>query len=244
VPPALVVSIERAIGAPIVGTQGVHGGMSSGPAASLSLADGRQLFAKTIAAQSNSKAHVLYARELEVLRLLPADVRHAPLVAGVNYDDWLSVVTEASTGPAIGPPWRWQRLYTLLAMASGWRTWTTGGHLVHLDARRDNVVPRPGGAWLIDWAHAATGVRWIDHAGLAVDVVASGHVGGERVGLSAARGTLTELPYEATRFVVAMAGMFRRNPLRDTPPAVPGLRAWQAERARALRPLVERLVSR
>lgn len=238
-PPALVTAIERTIGASVVGTEGVHGGRSSGPAAILSLADGRQVFAKAIAAERNSKAHALYARELDVLRLLPADVPHAPLVAGVRHDCWLAVVTEASNGPAVG-----ERLDILLAMTSGWRTWTAGPHLVHLDARCDNVVPGVGGAWLVDWGHAARGAEWLDHAGLAVDVVASGHIGGERVALSTARGILAGLPFEATRFVVAVAGMFRRNALRDPVHAVPGLRAWQAERARALRPLVERLVSR
>jgi hypothetical protein len=294
-PQPVVRSLERALGDRIVGFEAVHGGMSPGPAARLSLDGGRQVFAKAVAEQQNPKAHQLYACEIDVLRALPREIPHAPLVANVERDGWTVIATEAADGGVAGPPWRsqdvaavaaaldsvasqsdlpglppaverlpaldgWEHLATtsrdvlddwevrhldtLLAMTNGWRTWTAGRHLVHLDVRCDNVVRHRDDVWLVDWAHAATGARWIDQACLAVDVVASGHVGGERVAVSTARGILTGLPYEATRLVVAMAGMFRRNALRERVPAVPELREWQASRARSLRSLVERLVSR
>lgn len=296
-PRPLVRAVERSLAAPIVGVEAVHGGMSPGPAAVLTLRDGRQVFAKAVAAQQSAKAHALYAREVEVLSRIPEDVPHARLVTHVDLDDWLAIVTDAASGSAVGPPWRsqhvaattdavallaahsdvgglapavdrlpaldgwallaerpdvsdvldaWERdrIDTLVAMSRGWRTWTAGPHAVHLDVRCDNVVEHGDEVWLVDWAHAASGARWLDAACLAADVVACGHVGGDAVALRAATGMLAGLPFEAKRFVVAMTGMFRHNSLREPVPTAPTLRAWQADRARSLRPLVETLVTR
>ena len=296
-PRPLVRAVERVLDAPVVGVEAVHGGMAPGPAAVLVLGDGRQVFAKAVAAQQSEKAHALYAREVEVLASVPDDVPHARLVAHVLHHDWVVIVTEAASGTAVGPPWRsqhlaaateavaalsahtdvdglppaldrlptldgwellaerpdvgevldpWERehLGALIAMSRGWRTWTAGPHAVHLDVRCDNVVEHDDGVWLVDWAHAATGASWLDTACLAADVVACGHIGGEAVALRAAKGILAGLPYEATRFVVAMSGMFRHNSLRDPVRSAPTMRTWQAHRASALRPLVEALVSR
>lgn len=296
-PRPLVRAVERALGASIVGVEAVDGGMSPGPAAVMALGDGRQVFAKAVAAQQSAKAHRLYANEAEVLARVPDDVPHARLVAHVVRDDWVVIVTEAASGSVVGPPWRsqhvaaateavtllsahtdvvglppaldrlpsldgwellaarpdaaavldaWERehLGALATMSHGWRTWTAGGHAVHLDVRCDNVVEHEDGVWLVDWAHAATGAPWLDTACLAADVVACGHVGGPAVALRTAKGILAGLPYEATRFVVAMTGMFRHNSLREPVTSAPTMRAWQAERASALRPLVESLVTR
>ncbi|GAB3070380.1 hypothetical protein GCM10027053_38700 [Intrasporangium mesophilum] len=295
VPPGLHAALEAAVGARVVGTESVHGGMSPGPAALLTLTDGRQVFAKTVAASMSPSAHEFHRRELEVLRMLPGSVPHAPLVAGFEHDGWVTIVTEAADGTAVGPPWRsqhlasvadavatcaghvgieglapaverlppldgwrdlvhdrpdelddWERAHieSLVAMSDGWSIWTTGPHLVHLDVRCDNAVPHGEDVWLVDWASACHGAAWVDAASLALDVVASGHVGGPQVALSTARGMLARLPYEATRFVVAVTGMFRFYALKPERPGQPTFRDWQRRRSAALRPLVERLVSR
>jgi hypothetical protein len=294
-PPAVRAALERAVGARVVGTESVQGGRSPGPAALLTLSDGRQVFAKTVAALMSPSAHALYRREFDVLRMLPGSVPHAPLVAGFERDGWVTIVTEAADGTAVGPPWRsqhlasvadavaacaghvdldglvpaaerlprldgwhdlardrpdwlddWERAHLdgLVAMSDGWPIWTAGRHLVHLDVRCDNAVPHGDDVWLVDWAWACQGAAWVDAASLALDVVASGHVGGPQVGLSTARGMLSRLPYEATRFVVAVAGMFRLQSQLPDRQGQPTFREWQRRRSAALRPLVERLVSR
>lgn len=294
-PADLRAAIEAAVGSRIAGTESIHGGMSPGPAALLTLRDGRQVFAKAVAASMSSESHLLYLRELETLRVLPPTVPHAPLVAGVEHDGWVVVVTEAADGPALGPPWRsqdvatvadaiatsaalvdlptlapaiarmsdldgwrtladehpdrlddWERarINGLVEISDGWRTWTAGRHLVHLDVRRENAVPHGDAVWLVDWASACHGAGWIDTASLAVDVLASGHAGGHQVSLSVAQGLLAQLPYEATRFVVAVAGMLRCSSLLPAWPVLPTVRDRQGHRALMLRPLVERLVSR
>jgi hypothetical protein len=293
-PRALVRAVERSLGARVVGQEAVQGGTSSRVAARLSLDDERQVFVKAVAAQQDPRAFSRYAQEADVLRRLPEDVPHAPLLTSARHDDWFAIVTSAASGSAVGPPWRtqhvaavtdaitrtsgrtdvrglapaverlpaldgWQqlasrpevlddwergRLQTLVAMSDGWRTWTAGPHLVHLAVRCDNVVEHEDGVWLVDWGRAAAGAAWLDAAGLAVDVVASGHVGGGALALSTARGILAGLPYEATRLMVALAGTLRQSSLREPVAAVPGLRAWQAARAGALRPLLEATVTR
>jgi len=295
VPADLRAAVETAVGSPVAGTESVHGGMSPGPAAILTLRDGRQVFTKAVARSQSSRSHEWYRLELETLRTLPETVPHAPLVAGFELGEWVVIVTEAADGTALGPPWRsqdfasaadavavsaahtdvlglvpvldrlpsldgWRRLAdecpdrldewertrldSLVAISDGWQVWTAGRHLVHLDLRCDNVVPHASGVWLVDWAQACRGAAWIDAASLALDVVASGHVGGPQVAVGTARGLLSVLPYEATRFVVSVAGMFRHASLLSPWPAVPTIREWQRLRAQALRPLVERLVTR
>lgn len=294
-PADLRAAIEAAVGSRIAGTESIHGGMSPSPAALLTLRDGRQVFAKAVAASMSSRSHLLYSRELETLTVLPPSVPHAPLVAGVEHGDWVVVVTEAADGPALGPRWRsqdvatvadavaasaahldvpnvapatdrlpdldgwrtladehpdqldeWERerISGLVAISDGWRLWTAGRHLVHLDVRCDHAVSNGDEVWLVDWGSAAHGAAWIDAALLAVDVMASGHVGGQQVSVSLSHGLLSRLPYEATRFVVAFAGMLRRGSLLPASPALLTLRDWQRHRALMLRPLVERLVSR
>jgi hypothetical protein len=287
--------LERAVGAAVIGTEAVHGGMSPGPAAVLSLDDGRQVFAKAVAASVNSRSHALYAQEVDVLRVLPPSVPHAPLVARADHGDWIAVATTAANGGAVGPPWRsqhvaatadavgevarhpaprgivpaidrmpdldgWEalerenpceldefersRLGSLVAMSTGWRSWTAGDRLVHLDVRCDNAVEHGEDLWLVDWSSACAGARWVDEAMLALDVVGSGHVGGPATAVDMAAGMLARLPYEATRFVVAWTGMLRRNALLPPGPGLPAFRGWQRERAAALHPLLERLVPR
>jgi hypothetical protein len=161
-----------------------------------------------------------------------------------DLDGWRDLAQrDLDAGPTL-EPWEAVRIERLVAMSEGWRTWTAGERLVHLDVRCDNLVRDGDDVWLVDWASAAAGAAWIDGALLALDVVGSGHVGGTRVAVDMASGLLRRMPYEATRFVVAWAGMLRRNSLHPGPPGLPTFRGRQRERAATLRPLVERLVSR
>ncbi|HET8988102.1 MAG TPA: hypothetical protein VFN43_06285 [Humibacillus sp.] len=107
-PAGLVATLERSVGARIIGSESVNGGMSPGPAALLSLDDGRRLFAKAVAASVNSRSHELYRQECAVLRQLPDSVPHAPLLARVDHDDWIVLATHAADGAALGPPWHSQ----------------------------------------------------------------------------------------------------------------------------------------
>jgi len=128
-------------------------------------------------------------------------------------------------------------LPALVAMSDGWRRWSAGDRLVHLDPRCENLVGRGDDVRLVGWASASRGAAWTDSALLALDVVVSGHVGGPRTAVDLATGILAGLPYEATRFVVARAGSLRLRAL-----AAPEASADRS--AAAARALLERVVPR
>jgi hypothetical protein len=144
---------------------------------------------------------------------------------------------------AVDPSDDWEKRYVprLAARVEGWREWTAGSALVHLDVRCDNAIVHAGQATLIDWAYAAAGAWWLDQALLAADIVGSGHAQGKAV-VEALR-VLDACPPEAAAYVIAVAGMWRRNSTLAPVPALPTFRRWQRTRADALRPLLERLLS-
>jgi hypothetical protein len=129
------------------------------------------------------------------------------------------------------------RLPGLVAMSDGWRRWSAGDRLVHLDPRCENLVGRDDDVRLVGWSSAARGAAWTDSALLALDIIVSGHVGGPRTAVDLATGILAGLPYEATRFVVARAGSLRQRAL-TAPDASTG------RYADAARALLERIVPR
>jgi hypothetical protein len=100
-----------------------------------------------------------------------------------------------------------------------------------------------GSAVLLDWGYAAAGAPWIDLAQLAADVVATGHVLGPQAATDRAYRLLAELPSEASRFVVGLAGMWCIRAATITDTVMPGIAAWRRARSAALRPLVSRLIS-
>jgi hypothetical protein len=289
-PGALRERVARTVGAAVVDSAAVRGGMSPGPAAVLRLADGRRVFAKAVSAQVNPVSQRLFRWEAAALRTMPAAVPAPTLIGVAEADDWLAVVTSFVPGAIAGPPWTspavravseacartevtpappgapvavnrlpdldgWAKLAAepddlddwehrhigrLAAVASGWRTWTAGDRLAHLDLRGDNALvdPRTGHAVLIDWSYGCAAAPGLDRALLAVDVLAAGHVDGRPTALREAAGLLAATPPEAVRFVVAHAGMLRRNSTLPTHPGMPAHRGWQRGRYLALRPLL------
>jgi aminoglycoside phosphotransferase (APT) family kinase protein len=155
------------------------------------------------------------------------------------------------------PPDEWHAVHArpCADLVQGWRSWTAGRALAHNDLRSDNVLRAEGrGVTLVDWNFASAAAPWLDQAQLAADVMASGvsrsltRPAAETEGatsadaLDVALGLLAGLPEDAGRFVVALAGMLRRNSTLPAHPALPTMRSWQAARADRLQPLVEALV--
>ncbi|WP_323099977.1 hypothetical protein [Intrasporangium sp. YIM S08009] len=128
-------------------------------------------------------------------------------------------------------------LPALVAMSDGWRRWSAGDRLVHLDPCCENLVGRGDDVRLVGWASASRGAVWTDSALLALDLVVSGHAGGPRTAVDLATGILAGLPYEATRFVVARAGTLRLGALASSD-------ASADRRAASARALLERVVPR
>ncbi|SNS77846.1 hypothetical protein SAMN05421812_101755 [Asanoa hainanensis] len=88
----------------------------------------------------------------------------------------------------------------------------------------------------------SAGAPWLDAALLAADVVAAGHLDGPATARREALRLLADEPPEAARFVIAQAGMWRRNSTLPPHPGLPTHRAWQRARAAALEPLLADLL--
>lgn len=181
---------------------------------------------------------------VEAVRAAATDVADHPAPAGMkpvierlpNLDGWLVVADDPSDD------WEKQHAKQLAARVEGWREWTAGSALVHLDVRCDNAIVGAGQAKLIDWAYAAAGAWWLDQALLAADIVGSGHAQGKSAAIEEALQVLAACPPEASTYVIALAGMLRRNSTLAPVPALPTFRRWQRSRADALRPLLECLL--
>jgi hypothetical protein len=168
-----------------------------------------------------------------------------------DLDGW-NALASGSSGPLAG--WHASHASQCAELVSGWREWTAGRSLAHNDTRCDNVLVDGGTATLVDWNFASAAAPWLDLAQLAADTMASGispngtsatgtaEDDASTADLEAALGLLTSLPEDAGRFVVALAGMLRRNSTLPPHPALPTMREWQAARAERLQPLVEVLV--
>jgi aminoglycoside phosphotransferase (APT) family kinase protein len=178
-----------------------------------------------------------------------AAVARVPAPAGVppvldrlpDLDGWTVLAAE----PDALTSWEARHVERLAAATTGWREWTGGQWLTHQDIRADNAIidPTHGTAVLVDWGSGAAGAPWLDHALLAADVVAAGHAEGPDIARRQARDLLAGQPAEAARFVVAQAGMWRRNSTLAAHPGMPTHRRWQRARADALQPLIEDLLT-
>ncbi|MFB9363611.1 phosphotransferase family protein [Actinoplanes nipponensis] len=157
-----------------------------------------------------------------------------------DLDGWAHLATD----PECLSPWERRRITRLAAAVTGWRHWTSGRHLSHHDVRGDNIIINAvdGRAVLIDWGYGCSGAPWLDRALLAADVMAAGHRDGPDEVRRQAVDLLTGLPADAARFVIAQAGMWRRNSTLPAHPGMPTHRRWQRERATALQPLIDDLL--
>ena len=138
-------------------------------------------------------------------------------------------------------PWVAEHLTELAALAERFGERTHGDRLVHLDARRDNMVRRDGRVLLVDWPYAAVGAPWVDLLAQLPSVTVEG--GGEpgpiweRAGVSG----LADLD-DATAVLAGIAGYFVHGSVQPPPVGVPHVRAFQrAQGEVALRWLRQRL---
>ena len=294
-PTRLARAVEECLGSQVTAFRDVHGGMTPGPAATLSLGNGAVFFVKAISRTVNPRSYELYQQEAAALRVLPADAPAARLRGVIELEDWIALITDRAPGNVAGPPWTtaavtavaaacaatasvtapagvppvlarvpdldgWAKLAAqpgdltvwetrhidrLAAATTGWPDWTRGRQLTHQDIRGDNALidPTDGTAVLVDWGFGAAGAPWLDRALLAADIVAAGHADGPDIARRQALNLLINQPAEASRFVIAQAGMWRRNSTLPAHPGMPTHRGWQRARADALQPLIEDLLA-
>jgi hypothetical protein len=207
VPAPVRARLTELIGSPTVSWLDLHGGISPGPAARLTLADGRCVFVKGGSAPVGPRSHQLHVMEADVLAGLPPTVPAARLLAVARTSDWIVLATTWIDGPTAGEPWT------------------------------ESAVRAVAEACELVAAHpAAASTPGFDRY--------DGHVGGPGHATEAAMRLLATEPSEASRFVVAVAGMWRFNATLPAHPGMPTRRRWQRDRAHALRPVLDAIRTR
>ena len=131
--------------------------------------------------------------------------------------------------------WADAHLDRLVDLEDGWPEAAAGDRLLHLDLRTDNMLlAADGEVALVDWPWAAAGHPVLDLVGFLQSAVLSGAPDPEQLLLSTAVGRASD-PDRVTCLVAAVAGRMEEHVRRPPPPALPGLRAFQAAQARVSR---------
>lgn len=167
---------------------------------------------------------------------LPPVIERLPLL-----DGWEALAIDP---PATLDGWWAENASRCAQLVRGWEEWTAGSALAHNDCRSDNLLWDGTTTTLVDWNFASAAAPWLDVAQLAADVMASGVVDdSDSSALELSLRVLATVPEDASRFVIALAGMLRRNSGMAPHPGLPTFRQWQVARADRLQPLVESLLT-
>jgi hypothetical protein len=105
-PPAVHAEIQRIAGGQVVAAVNCPGGYSPGFASRLTLADGRQVFAKAINATEWPSQLETYRAEARTAALLPRPVPAPALHGTTEAGNWLALVFEEIAGQEPDQPWR------------------------------------------------------------------------------------------------------------------------------------------
>jgi aminoglycoside phosphotransferase (APT) family kinase protein len=105
-PPAVHREIQRIAGGQVVAAVNCPGGYSPGFASRLTLADGRQVFAKAINGTEWPGQLETYRAEARTAAVLPSSVPAPALQGTTEADDWLALVFQDIAGQEPDQPWR------------------------------------------------------------------------------------------------------------------------------------------
>lgn len=151
--------------------------------------------------------------ELETLR----SWRHA-LADGTDLGSW--------------DPWVSANLIELAHLADRYWERTEGTALVHLDARRDNMV-RPGGRiLLVDWPYAAVGAPWVDLLAQLPSLATEGAGDPARIWARSDVGREADGD-DVTAVLAGLTGYWVVSSVEPAPVGVPHVRAFQRAQGEA-----------
>jgi len=108
--------VDDVLGSPVVAATTQIGGFSPGVAARLRCGNGSRAFVKAVSSQANPDSPGLHRREIEVLRLLPAELPVPRLIASYDEDPWVVLVVEDVEGRQPTLPWRDAELDQMLEL--------------------------------------------------------------------------------------------------------------------------------
>ncbi|MFI9326399.1 phosphotransferase family protein [Kitasatospora sp. NPDC052868] len=148
-----------------------------------------------------------------------------PIAEAETFDHWRRL---AGGGTDPLPAWFPRELIAPLAeLEADWAAAATGGSVVHLDLRRDNVLlDTDGRAWICDWNWPCLGASWFDLPLLLATAHADGHDADALFAAqSVARGVA---PEQLDAVLAGLAGYFLVTGAQPDPPGTtPALRRHQ-----------------
>ncbi|HWC78896.1 MAG TPA: aminoglycoside phosphotransferase family protein [Pseudonocardiaceae bacterium] len=147
------------------------------------------------------------------------------------FTGWRTVAAGEQSGDGL-PEWARARVDSLAELESRWEMAAEGDTLLHADLRADNLLLTEDAVVPVDWAHACTGVAWIELLGMLPSVVMQGGPDPGEIWAAhpVARGVD---PARVTAVLAAFAGFFLVDSLRPAPPNLPRLRAFQRAQGEA-----------
>ncbi|MHB1527416.1 MAG: phosphotransferase [Candidatus Dormibacteria bacterium] len=118
-PGPLRAEVAARLGAGVARANSVPTGFSPGVAATLTLQDGRRVFAKAVANGWNRDTMALHRHEAEITAALPPSIPAARLLLSISQPDWTVLVLEHVAGRLPRLPWRRRELALVLAAVEG-----------------------------------------------------------------------------------------------------------------------------
>jgi aminoglycoside phosphotransferase (APT) family kinase protein len=128
--------------------------------------------------------------------------------------------------------WSRQHLERLAEIEQTWPEAASGGALLYIDLRADNVLLTAAGAVVVDWPHACVGAPWVDLLFSLPSIAMNG--GGEPQRLwDSHRPADAADPAAVTVVLTAATGFFLWRATRPAPPNLPQVRAFQRAQGEA-----------
>lgn len=93
-PQELVSQVEGVLGGAVVKAQSQSEGFSPGSADRIEAANGRRVFVKAVPRSRNEGAYDLHRREIEVMKILPSEVRAPALLGSFVTNEWAALILE------------------------------------------------------------------------------------------------------------------------------------------------------
>lgn len=138
---------------------------------------------------------------------------------------WHTAIAEGSDLSS-WDPWVADNLTDLERLSRDYGSHAAGTALVHLDARRDNMVRRDGRVLLVDWPYAAVGAPWLDLLAQLPSITLEG--GGDPADVWARAGISRDVKEDDVTTVLAgLTGYFVHGSMQPPPPGVPHVRQFQ-----------------
>lgn len=128
--------------------------------------------------------------------------------------------------------WVGEHLDLLLERSHGLAERAAGTSLVHMDARRDNIVRAGDRLLLVDWPYATRGAPWLDLLTHLPSLATEG--GGNPAEIwDRAEVTMGADEEDVTAVLAGLAGFFVCASVQPSPPGIPHLRSFQRAQGEA-----------